>query len=408
MALTGPKDTPFNINVKIDGAIPANADHIVTLYYPAGTTAGQQVTFNGATEYTFDSATWNVDQQVSVTLHTNEGTKVFLEYQVTSAYTQRIRSGVIELESSDEPPPENCCDLILTHDFIFDNDSDVATSAAVEELRCIVTSGTNSSGTIPEYCVKFTIDTDLWDWMNLYNTASPIVIACGFYYGTFHFQNVNITGPGEYTLTPEDITADIVTSDDPTFFLIFSQQEGSFHSIPEVNNINVRVPVSTSMPSFSVPICFRFGYTADVAITPCDCDEFDVNSSTATITSDGSAPACLPTTSNSNVSLLGPGGVGAICGAGACLEFQFQNNVDANTWLVVIEYCAGSYPGVWQIRATFDGIVEYRKTGVDIGDITMAACASIVTNTTIVLDLFTEAGSPCEFGLPATINLDIT
>lgn len=109
MALEAPKDTPFDVNIKLNGSIPVNADHVVTLFYPTGSSPGQLVTFNGATEYTFNSASWDTNQQVNITLHGPIESIVRVPYEISSAYTQRKITGTIELEVIEDVPGGCIC-----------------------------------------------------------------------------------------------------------------------------------------------------------------------------------------------------------------------------------------------------------------------------------------------------------
>jgi len=97
MTLSGTVDTPFDVDMQMITAIAE--DHIVTLSYPTGSTAGQIVTFNGASVYTYTSATWNVGQQVNITVHTQGAYSI--PYIVGSPYTNRTKRGVITVSATE-------------------------------------------------------------------------------------------------------------------------------------------------------------------------------------------------------------------------------------------------------------------------------------------------------------------
>ena len=97
MTLSGTVATPFDVNMKMIAAIAE--DHLVTLYYPEGAVPGVDLTFNGASAYTYTSATWNVDQQVNITLHKERSYAI--KYRVTSLYTNRTKTGTFNVSATE-------------------------------------------------------------------------------------------------------------------------------------------------------------------------------------------------------------------------------------------------------------------------------------------------------------------
>lgn len=91
MTLSARVDVAFDINMKMASQI--YEDHSVTLFYPNGSAPNELVQFNGATSYTYTSATWADNQQVNITVR-REG-RYYIPYKVTSPFSQRVKEGAI-------------------------------------------------------------------------------------------------------------------------------------------------------------------------------------------------------------------------------------------------------------------------------------------------------------------------
>ncbi len=87
-------------------AVPASADHLVTLTYPVGTRPSSPIIFNGALSYTYTSATWNINQTVSISCAI--AGIYHIPYVITSPYTTRTKSGEIVITFAEGAPSCQC------------------------------------------------------------------------------------------------------------------------------------------------------------------------------------------------------------------------------------------------------------------------------------------------------------